>query len=98
MPTLSLFRRPSAFVPALMSTMAASLVPEYLIRVGHVRQADEGTEAHLFQLLLAAQLPVIAYFAVTYLPRQPRQSLVVLALQALAGIAALSTVYYLEHS
>lgn len=97
MADLSLFRRPSAFVPVAMSTVAASLVPEYLMRVGAVRQVDEGTEAHLFQLLLVAQLPLIAYFAVTYLPKQPRQSLVVLTLQCLAGVAALSTVYYLEH-
>jgi hypothetical protein len=97
MPSPSLFRRPSAFVPVLMSTAAASLVVEYLIRVGRVRQADEGTEAHLFQLLLAAQVPLIAYFAVTYLPRQPRHSLVVMALQLVAGLAALSLVYYLEH-
>jgi len=80
-----------------MSTAAASLVVEYLIRVGRVRQADEGTEAHLFQLLLVAQLPVIAYFALTNLPKQPRQSLVVLAMQFIAGVAALSLLYYLEH-
>lgn len=97
MPNPSLLRRPSAFVPVLMSAAAASLVVEYLIRVGRVRQADEGTEAHLFQLLLVAQVPVIAYFAFTYLPRQPRQSLVVMALQFIAGVAALALVYFLEH-
>jgi len=97
MANFSIFRRPSAFVPLAMSTVAACLVPEYLMRVGAVRQADEGTEAHIFQLLLIAQLPLIAYFAVTYLPKQPRQSVVVLTLQLLAGLAALSTVYYLEH-
>jgi len=80
-----------------MSTAAALLVVEFLIRVGRVRQADEGTEAHLFQLLLAAQVPIIAYFAVTYLPKQPRQSLVVMALQFIAGVAALSLLYFLEH-
>ena len=93
----SLLRRPSALVPVLMSTAAALLVVEFLIRVGRVRQADEGTEAHLFQLLLAAQVPIIAYFAVTYLPKQPRQSLVVMALQFIAGVAALSLLYFLEH-
>ncbi len=93
----SLFRRPSALLPVLMSTAAASLVVEYLIRVGRVRQPDEGTEAHLFQLLMAAQVPVIAYFAVTHLPAQPRQSLVVLALQCIAGVTALALVYFLEH-
>jgi hypothetical protein len=96
MPTFSLIRRPSAFVPVLMSTAAASLVVEFLIRVGRVRQTDEGTEAHLFQLLLVAQLPIIAYFAVTNLPRQPRQSIVVLAVQFIAGVAALSLLYFLE--
>ena len=97
MPNFTLLRRPSAFVPVLMSTAAASLVVEYLIRVGRVRQADEGLEAHLFQLLMVAQVPVIAYFAVKHLAAQPRQSLVVLSMQFIAGVAAMSLVYFLEH-
>ena len=97
MPDRFLLRRPSAFVPVLMSTAASALVVEFLIRFGRVRQADEGTEAHLFQLLMVLQVPVIGFFAVRYVPQHPRQSLVVLGIQALAGLAAFSLVYFLEH-
>ena len=84
-------------MPVLLSTAASSLVVEFLVRFGKVRQADEGTEAHLFQLLMVLRVPVIGYFAVRYLPQQPRQALVVLGIQAIAGLAAVSLVYFLEH-
>jgi hypothetical protein len=60
------------------------------------RQADEGTAAHLWQLLMAGQLPVIAFFAIAWLPRSPRQALVVLLLQAVAGLAAAAPVFLLK--
>ena len=31
---------------------------------------DEGTIAHLWQLLMAGQLPVLAFFAIKWLPRR----------------------------
>jgi hypothetical protein len=63
---------------------------------GAAREADEGTAAHLWQLLVAAQLPVTAFFAITWLPRAPRSALPVLALQAAALLSALAPVYFLE--
>jgi hypothetical protein len=65
-----------------MSVAALGLVGLQLVTVGVTRQADEGAAAHLFQLLLAAQLSIVAYFAVRWLPRQSRSALAVLALQA----------------
>jgi len=56
--------------------------------VGPARQADEGTAAHLWQLLMAGQLPAVAVFAIKWLPRSPRQALLVLALQLGAALAA----------
>ena len=63
---------------------------------GAVREADEGTTAHIFQLLLIAEVPIVAFFAVKWLPRNPRQALQVLALQAGAGLAALAPVFFLN--
>lgn len=63
---------------------------------GVAREADEGTAAHIFQLLIATQLPVVAFFAIKWLPRSPRQAMQVLALQAAAGLAALAPVFLLE--
>jgi hypothetical protein len=39
-----------------------------------VHEADEGTLAHLWQLL-AGQIPVLAFFAIKWLPRAPTQTL-----------------------
>ena len=41
------------------------------------------------------QLPVVAFFAMTWLPRTPRQSLGVLALQLGAALVAMAPVYWL---
>jgi hypothetical protein len=91
-----MIRKPSAFVPLAMSLAAIALLLGYLIVHGPAPQEDEGAAAHLFQLLLVAQLPVIAYFALRWLPRFPRQGLEVLALQAFAGIAALAPVVIMK--
>lgn len=64
---------------------------------GLVREADEGTEAHLFQLLMPLQALVIAYFALTWLPRRPRLGLWVLGVQVAAAGAVFAVVYWIEH-
>jgi hypothetical protein len=43
---------------------------------------------------MAAQVPVVAFFAIKWLPKQPRQGLMVLALQLVAAIAALFPVWW----
>jgi hypothetical protein len=91
-----MLRRPSAFLPIAMSLGALATVLLYLARFGVVHEADEGTAAHIWQLLMAAQLPIIAFFAITSLPRAPKQALPVLALQAGAVFAALAPVFLLK--
>ena len=39
---------------------------------GVAREADEGTAGHIWQLLMAGQLPIIVFFAFTRLPEAPR--------------------------
>ena len=78
-----------------MSMTALAIVLVHIVRFGTAREADEGTSAHLWQLLMAGQLPVIAFFAIRWLPRNPKPALLVLVIQAIAGLAALSPVYYL---
>ncbi len=63
---------------------------------GAPRETDEGTAAHLWQLLMAAQIPVVAFFAIRWLPQSPRSALGVLALQVVAALAALAPVYLLN--
>ena len=90
-----LVKQPSALVPLLMSLVALAIVVGHFAVYGIVHETDEGTPAHLFQLLMAGQVPIVAFFAAKWLPRAPRQALRVLAFQAGAGIAALASVYFL---
>jgi len=88
-------RQPSAFLPLAMSLAALGMVLGHFAIFGIVHEADEGTPAHIFQLLMVAQLPIVAFFAITWLPRAPRQALHVLAWQAAAGLAAFAAVFFL---
>lgn len=97
MTTLHLsLRRPGAFVPVVMSLVALALVFGQIAFVGTARQADEGAVAHLWQILIAGQLPIIGFFAVRFLPQQPKQTLLVLALQVIAMLAACVPVFLLH--
>ena len=88
-------KQPSAFLPLAMSLAALALVLGHAAIFGVVHEADEGTAAHIFQLLMAAQVPIVAVFALKWLPRAPRQALQVLALQAGAALAAMAAVFFL---
>ena len=92
----TIVRRPSALMPLAMSGAAPAVVVGHIAVAGIARQADEGTAARLWQSMMAGQVPVVAYFAARWLPRAPRQALVVLALQAAAALAALTPVYLLN--
>jgi hypothetical protein len=89
-------KRPTALIPLAMSIAALSLVLGHIAIYGGARQADEGAAAHVWQLLMAGQIPVIAFFAVKWLPRTPGQALVVLGLQAGAVLAAAAPVFLLN--
>ena len=90
-----LMKRPTAYLPIVMSLAALSLVLGHVAIYGIVHEADEGAPAHLFQILMAAQVPLILYFALKWLPRDRAQAIRVLALQAGAAISAFASVYFL---
>jgi hypothetical protein len=92
----ALLRRPSALIPVAMSLAALALVLGYAAMFGTARQADEGTAAHVWQLLMAAQVPVIAFFVFKWLPADPRHALPVLGLQLVAALAAMFPVWWFQ--
>jgi hypothetical protein len=77
-----------------MSVTALGIVLAYAAMFGVARQADEGVAAHIWQVLMAGQVPVVAFFAIKWLPTQPRQGLLVLALQLGAALAAMFPVWW----
>ena len=93
---LALGRRPSACVPISMSVVALVMVLVTVAVSGVQHGGDEGATAHLWQILMAGQVPLLAFFLVKWLPRAPRAALSLLALQILAALAAMAPVYILR--
>lgn len=88
--------RPGAWVPWLMSLAALAVVLGHVALAGTARTTDEGAAAHIFQLLIAGQLPVVAWHAIRWLRRAPRQAMAVLAMQAFAILVAIGPVWYFD--
>jgi hypothetical protein len=91
----TLIRKPSAFIPIAMSCCALAIVLIHIAIYGAAREADEGTAAHLFQLLMTSQVFIVTFFAIKWLPKASRSALLVLILQCIAAVAALGPVFLL---
>jgi hypothetical protein len=91
-----LLRHPSAFLPILMSLLALAIVLFHIAVYSTAREADEGTAAHLWQLLMALQLPLIGFFAIHFLPQHRSAAIATLGLQFGAGVAAAAPVFYFQ--
>ena len=96
MNSFKIFKHPSAFLPLAMSFGALATVLIFLALHGPAPQSDEGAAAHIWQLLMAAQIPIVLFFAVKWVPQSPRQAIPVLALQVGAAVAAMAPVFLLH--
>ena len=92
----TLLKEPSAWVPLALSLVALTMILGYVAFFGTVQNEDEGAPARIFQLIMLAQLPIAGYFAIKWLPKRPKQSFIVLALQAVAWIIPIVTIIWLE--
>jgi DNA-binding CsgD family transcriptional regulator len=92
----AILKKPSAFLPLGMSFVALATVLIYVAIFGPAPQADEGTAAHIWQILMAGQFPIIMFFALKWLPRTPKEALLVLVLQGSAALMALVPVFLLR--
>ena len=88
-------RRPSASLPVAMSLLALTAVLIHVGIYGIVHEADEGATAHIWQILMAAQLPLLAYSLLRSLPRPRKQPLTILGVQAGLVLANLAAVFFL---
>ncbi len=88
----AVMRSPTAFLPLAMSAIALASVVGYVLRYSGGPVQDEGAVAHLWQLLMALQAPLIVMFAIRWLPRAPRRAIYVLAQQAGAALLSFAAV------
>jgi|SRR5580658_3756324 hypothetical protein len=97
----SAIARPSGFVPLIMSGLALHVIVLRLVLVGAAQQAhggrpDEGSEAHIWQILMSGQVPIGLYFAARWLRSDPLGTLSVVGFQVLAFVAAAAPVFLLK--
>jgi len=94
--TAQILKRPSAYLPIAMSLIAAAIVGVQLMAHGAAAEPDEVAAAHLWQILMAAQLPMVAFFAIRWGSRAPRATMIIIAIQLAAALVALAPVYVLH--
>jgi hypothetical protein len=92
----SLLRQPGAWVPIGISLFCLGMVGYRVARFGLVVEADEGTEAHLFQILMPVQLVILVLFAARWWGERPRETLRVLVVQLFLVLAAFGAVFLME--
>jgi hypothetical protein len=92
----AILKHPSAFLPVAMSMVAIATVLAFIALHGTAPQQDEGAAAHLWQLLMVGQLPIILFFAARWWPKSPRDAAIVIAVQIVAALAAVAPVLLLH--
>jgi hypothetical protein len=89
-------KTPSAMIPVIMSLAALILVAIQFGLHGVEPERQERAVAHVWQLLMLAQIPVIALFAFRWLRRATWQAVTVLLVQTLAWATAAVPIYMLR--
>jgi hypothetical protein len=93
---LALSKEPGAYLPMAMSIAALTVVVASLAMFGvPPPHADEGATAHIWQLLMVFQAPVIVRFVFKWIRKTPRPALSVLGIQIALALAAMAPVYIL---
>ena len=87
-------RQPTVFLPLVMSFVALTMVLVHFAIFGIVEETDEGTAAHIFQLLILAQVPFILFLSFRWLAPAPGQVLFFILLQVSAALAAIVAVFF----
>jgi peptidoglycan/LPS O-acetylase OafA/YrhL len=89
---------PLGWFPLATSTAALALVLWAVATIDRrgSAAADEGTPAHLWQLLIGLTVLGIAAFGLVWIPRVGARGLLVLGLQVAAAIIAMAPVFLLR--
>ncbi|MGN6423621.1 MAG: hypothetical protein ACTHLA_09960 [Asticcacaulis sp.] len=90
---ITLSTKPSGALPLLMSLTALLIAVVYIATTGGQHQADEGAAAHIFQLMVVGQVPIIGFFLLRWIRTYPMACLGVVSRQILALVAALLPVW-----
>ena len=87
-------RNPTVFLPLAMSLLALGMVLVHFTIFGIVKETDEGTAAHIFQLRMVGQFPIVAFLAFRWFAIAPRQTFFFIVFPVLAALAAIMAVFF----
>jgi hypothetical protein len=87
---LSGIYRVSRTAPQIMSLLALAICGVGWIGIVRDPPGDEGALAHMYQLIMVGQIPLMMFFLVTEVRRGHRQNLPVFGLQIALWISALA--------
>lgn len=88
----SIFKAPSAWLPLAMSACALLVVAGHYLFAGAAREPDEQAAAHLWQVLMVGQAPLIGWHFFQRASKGPRLAVPVLATQLAALVVAAAPV------
>ena len=91
----SIIKKPSAWVPIVLPFIFFAYLVIYISIFGIVRQEDEGTGAHLFQLWLVLEPFMLGFFALKWFKSARKETLIILAIQIIAALLPVSVVFSL---
>jgi len=93
----SILKKPGAWIPIAVSLVVLATMLIFIAMFGSpVRQPDEGAGAHLFQIWLVLEVFMVSFFAVKWLPQQPKPALLILVIQIMAVLATCAPVFYFK--
>ena len=100
---IAMARRPSGYAPLILSgcallMLAGALAYNLLTGVAVKEDHDEGVLAHLYQIMIGAQILIIPWFALRWGRRDWRAGLTLLAAQVLAIACSMVPLWLIEHS
>jgi len=95
---VGLIKKPSAWVPIVLTAIILGMMSLYFANViPSDPTGDEGIMAHSFQLWVALEFLAVLFFALTWIPREPRETWKIIALQIMLAIVPVAIVWFLEH-
>jgi hypothetical protein len=94
----NIIRKPSAWLPIAISLVVFTSILCYVAVAIFSVAPEEGSRIFsiYFQWLTLAQVPIIVFFAIKWLPRQPKQAALILALQVIAAVISLAPIGIFE--
>ena len=93
-----LIRKPSAWLPMAISLVVMTSILGYVAVATFGVVPDDGSRifSMYFQWLTLAQAPIVVFFAIKWLPRQPKQAALILALQVIAAVISIAPIGIFE--